>query len=109
MTKTERLLRKWQKRLRLQDWDIRLTKRRPDEVPPDSYGANMVDAHRRESTIWLSEFYPEEMEDTIIHELLHCYTKTLRSDTEIYGDAPGGVSEERLIHTIAGLLRKAYK
>ncbi len=62
-------LRKWQRVLRLSDWDIRLT-----TVSTDwrKSGDVKIDRDNRMAAVLLHESIPEEhLEEVVVHELLH--------------------------------------
>lgn len=62
-------LRKWQRVLRLSDWDIRLT-----TVPTDwrKSGDVKIDRDNRMAAVLLHESIPDEhLEEVVVHELLH--------------------------------------
>jgi hypothetical protein len=78
--RAERLLRKWQRILRLQDWDVSITYGRWHEVHNGAHAhlhhswerheAHIVvrDPDDQKEPVWLGD---NEIEITIIHELLH--------------------------------------
>ena len=80
----EMLCRKWQRVLRLQDWDVFITvKRRADmlEDYQDAYGYCIPNLQSKQAVIVIrSEIdhddapLPYDAEQVIIHELLHLFT-----------------------------------
>ena len=75
------LLTEWQKRLRLQDWDVQVSITRERDMPIDSSrGAIRWNVNTKEA--WLHildpidyppDQVPQDIEQTIIHELLHLH------------------------------------
>jgi hypothetical protein len=66
----ELLLRKWQKNLRLQDWDIKLY---PVEKEWRKTGDIKIDSDDRVAVLMINTYNPKQtnLEELIIHELLH--------------------------------------
>lgn len=109
-----KLIKKWQKILRLQDYDIDVERTKFDgnEIKLGEIG---VDWQNRRATMLLlcdkqlkelkGEGYDEDLlniEHTIVHELLHIYFMT-------GDDAEGNLLIEQGINHIASLLIKQYK
>jgi hypothetical protein len=63
-------LSKWQPRLRLQDWDIRL---HLVETPWRKTGDIKIDSDDRKAVLMINAYNPrqENLEEVVIHELLH--------------------------------------
>ena len=81
VNRCEILLRKWQKILRLQDWDIRLKVVRWNDIIEEALGQHSSRLNTRDSLIKLrnptdhptNEDFPNDFDEelTIVHELLH--------------------------------------
>ena len=111
----ERLLAKWQARLGLRDWDVRVT---VSDDPPDdcliglhhgvpSKRTALISVMSRHS---LASFGPlghrrDEFEQLIVHELLHCFTCVL---DELIGkrakSPPVTLAIEQMVDAIAWTL-----
>lgn len=70
MNELEGLLNKWQTNLRLQDWDIEL------QLVNKNWGKTgdiKIDAHDRKAVLLINGRTPENenLEEVVIHELLH--------------------------------------
>jgi hypothetical protein len=106
------LLIEWQKRLRLQDWNVKI------EVVPRSRieGANgecnyfadkkvatilIADACGQHYLSYVDDDHPEDVESTIVHELLH-----LHVDALMEADSPKTIkrAEEQLIHLLTSAI-----
>lgn len=99
------ICRKWQRRLRLQDWDIKIIFVRQFEMRPDVLGCCEPVIEKKVALIKIVDpiDYPTDcrwgldVENTIIHELLHCHFEPVSKD--------GGVFVEQAIESItSGLL-----
>lgn len=124
-TKTARkALAYWQKQLRLQDWNITVKVARRSDMATNAYGEvspsriyRQADIALRDPTDFADDDGPRErdMEDSLVHELLHVVLKDCRIDAR---DDDGnltseGIAEERAIDALAaaivGLHRKKGK
>jgi len=68
-----KLCAKWQKRLRLQDWNIEQLDFQPFDNY-DTYGCTKLSNNFHDASIHINERWvnsPEQIEETLIHELLH--------------------------------------
>jgi hypothetical protein len=84
------VLRIWQERLNLKNWDIRVELVRPDALEPKTLGNIHWDTNTKRATIDVLSAYdytlpvPEmlsDMEFTVVHELVHLHLSSLpRSD-----------------------------
>ena len=100
----------WQRRLRLADWQVEVDLVRAWDLPtPQSHGCIRIFPDKRMARLalrdpqdyradtWL-EYDPTR---TIIHELLHIYTRTLSLP-----DTPAArLAEEQMIHALSEALR----
>ena len=85
--RAELLVAKWQKILRLQDWQVFVEVKRRRDMPEDykdCYGLCQPNISSKQAVITIrSEFdhddqpLPYDMEQVIVHELLHLYTADL--------------------------------
>jgi hypothetical protein len=75
-------LREWQKVLRLQDWNVRIECKREREMEhPDCHGLNSYSLALKNATIQVRHSldfrdaggFPEDIEATIVHELVHLH------------------------------------
>lgn len=72
-TQIKRIVRKWQKRCLLQDWDVKI------DVGPHTDGCRAcceANPEYKEATIHIdpAKVPDHEMEGTCLHEVLHCLT-----------------------------------
>lgn len=105
----EDLLRHWQRKLRLQDWDIEIRFVSKDEMTGRD-GTVQYHTHLKTARIEVlrpgeerpNAWIPYDIENTIVHELLHLH---LSYFTEQYEPgSPGHLLEEQFVHVMAGLL-----
>lgn len=73
----EKLLRHWQKRLYLQDWEIDVEVV-PRSKMPDQVGELEYVLEFRDATIKVRSDV-DDPEQVIVHELLHCWTRQIRA------------------------------
>lgn len=85
-----RLVKKWQPRLRLQDWHIQIAYGKPEDFSEHNKGAlgeNLVSSLNKECTIHIldpkyivDEGLPStnNVELTVVHELVHCHIPTCK-------------------------------
>ena len=80
MTDLDQALARWQKRLRLQDWDVRVEVKRTHSMEDGALGRSWVQPATRHALIRLLDpqdydpTEPPDMQDTettLVHELLH--------------------------------------
>lgn len=103
------LVREWQDRLHLQNWEIVVFVKRHYDFESPKLGENRWVLAKRQSIIRLLDpqdydptFAPmPEMELTVIHELLHCHFAPF--DRKPDGE-PESIAIEQAIHTIARTL-----
>ena len=75
------LLAKWQKILRLQDWQIKIEFRRKFDMPEYKQGTVGFNAGKKMAAIGIIDpidyspksDWPQDVEGTIVHELLHLH------------------------------------
>lgn len=81
----------WQKVLRLQDWDIKTSiERERDMKIANCNGVITINEEHRSATIRIldpldyspDEPYPQDMEKTLVHELLHIHLIPMTKDYE---------------------------
>ena len=105
MGREAKILRHWQKRLRITDWHIELRVKRWHEMSGD-LGACHVSPELRHAVIDVlapgdtPDGYLMDIEHTIVHELLHVVLDPVAPD----GDDTRGVLFEQAINTIASAL-----
>lgn len=99
---------KWQERLRLLDWDIKVRWARKDEEER-VWGEVEKDVHAKTATIamvspkhpdWGKSDHPRDIETILVHELLHLHTAPF----EFKLGSPHHTTEENLVNQIARLL-----
>lgn len=115
-TKTaQKALVYWQKRLRLQDWTLTVAVVRKSELSTGCYGEVSISRIYRQADIALMDPVDFEasdsererdMEDSLVHELLHCVLKDCRIHTrdDNHTLTSAGIGEERAIDALAGAL-----
>ena len=99
-------LKYWQKRLRLQDWDITIKKAKPKRLEiKGAVGRVEYSVDSKVATILISEKLKskKEIERTIIHELLHLHLAPISQFCE--GDCYE-TFEEQAIESITKALLK---
>ena len=86
----DRLLEKWQRILRLQDWDVKIKFATYGELDGHEGDCNVV-LERKHATIRIlrpehfdatEKDLPYNLEDTVIHELLHIYFEACHIDEQ---------------------------
>ena len=114
MKNLSKLTSKWQKILRLQDWGIHASIRRANEmVNTDAEGECYWTLSLKEGFIHILDpidhnpraIHPPDIEETLVHEMLHLHFAQWDDDTE--GGIP--VSGEQAIECIAQALTKLEK
>lgn len=101
------LLNEWQKRLRLQDWHVQIALTRERDMPIDSSrGAVKWNVNNKEAWIHILDpidyppaQIPQDMEQTIIHELLHLHLVMVAELAE--ESAPINIAVEQAIVCIS--------
>lgn len=103
------LARKWQQRLRLQDWDVTVEIKRAREMSLDGKAGEVVMVlEQRRAWITLRDMTdvdPEEQADndpevTVVHELLHLFTEPLGLPEE----GPRATAEEQMLNAVSRAL-----
>lgn len=104
------LVKKWQQRLRLQDWDIEAVYVGPDH---DGFGNRFGDIHpdlqRRYAKMRVLDPRKREhpdIENTIVHEQLHLHLFPFTCAFD--SGSPEALAEEQAIHAIARALIEGY-
>lgn len=102
----------WQKRLRLQDWDVTVAITAPDEDNPGKQGSITWRVHQKEARISLIDPADKAAQDrgydlecTLVHELLHLHF--IAWDTE--DGTPEDTALEQAITTLSRALVMAYQ
>jgi hypothetical protein len=83
-------LKEWQKRLRLQDWIIKVRLARRYELPEDSMACVNAVLPKKMASIKIldpidydqSIMVPQDMEDSLVHELLHLHLEPIVGDDD---------------------------
>lgn len=87
----EAWVEEWKPVLRLQDWQIRI-EIHGAEAMPEILGANRAIAQKRQAVIKLLDpdeyvssgmVWPYDIEEVLVHELLHCYTHQIEDSQDI--------------------------
>lgn len=105
LNQLRRLVKLWQKRLRVSDWAITV---RRDKLK-EEYGNTWYDPRGMMATLTIAEdmndpnYEDGGIEQTVIHELLHI---VLHGDKDYEGEV---VMQERAINQIADALYRAYR
>lgn len=108
LTEARRLLRKWQERLRLEDWDLTLRWARKDEEEA-CWGLMIPDTHAKAATIvlvrpshpaWGTGDHPRDPEATIVHELMHLPMTAFKTRAGSLEE----VAEENIVNQVSRLL-----
>lgn len=76
--KLQELCREWQARLNLEEWNVAVGINRSADMHPDNCGQIDFEPETCTATIsildpidWLNPVFPQDMEHTLVHELLH--------------------------------------
>lgn len=101
--KLKRLLRLWQKRLRLLDWDITVTLVSQDEIPGQEGHNDWFDEEMRSSILIVNGADEAKIEAVLVHELLHLRL----SDWEV--ETLGDPKLERAINLLTDSFLTAYR
>ncbi len=107
-TRLDRQLRSWQKRLGMEDWNLRVKVVRQSEIDRNSWGAAEWDSNSRNGEIKVLD--PRDynlrggelrvdMECTIVHELVHIQVSPLSTGDEM-------VREEVVNRIMAALMKR---
>ena len=99
-----KLLDYWKPRLGLSDWEIRFEAKHPHDMRSEAQGSCYVTRSRRIAYIEVAEPQAKEhdVEQTVVHELLHCYFDLQDFDAKDYAY----VQSETGVDAIACLLVK---
>ncbi len=111
MKKELAMLKKWQKRLRLQDWDVEFEYLKPHEMVSGicqirwdaEHMSAVISAVRYEDTP-NPDSPSNGIEHSIIHELLHLHLRTVS-----HSDETGRRVKEAAINTLVSALMDAYE
>lgn len=99
-----KVLKRWQKRLRLRDWDIDIQRAKPKRLG-GKYNVGRVEysLDSKTATILVSDKLKnkKDVEHTIVHELLHLHLAPLSQSCE---DDCYGIHEEQAIESITKAL-----
>lgn len=107
-----RLLRKWQKRLRLEHWDLRIRYARHHELEEDTGGSVNQEETRLAAVIFVllpadydtSIPWPHDVERIVVHELLHLWVNTFADMLERSPDNKRYIGMEQTINVVCDLL-----
>ena len=113
-----RLVELWQKRLRIQDWDITVSVHSEAEMAREGYkdvwGICFVGMHKKRASIKICEAVGSDgsldtFESVLVHELLHVMIpgRDLGVSIEDHESAPH-ITYERIIDQLSHILIKAY-
>lgn len=99
-------LQYWQKVLRLENWDVKVKIDRVFNLHPNTQGCCEWTLSRMEALIRILDpadwdpscIYPQDMETTLVHELLHLHGARLPTMEE---NSPGYIALEQMIHHCA--------
>ena len=102
------LCAEWQKRLRLQDWDVKVQLARRWAMEPGNQAECEWNLRKRiavirvlDSVDWNSDTpWPQDQEQSLVHELLHLHFAPFRAEPE----TPQDVAQEQAIDAIARAL-----
>lgn len=104
------LCRKWQRILRLQDWDVKVRLARTwDMQSSDNLGECSYELRKRMAAIRVLDSvdydsehtpWPQDQERTLVHELLHLHFAPFAADS----GTPQDIAQEQAIDAIAGAL-----
>lgn len=110
----EAVLVKWQKMLRLQDWDVKIDVRRGRDFNTDSQAEvtwleekKMAIIHLLDPIDYDNKYFPHDHEVSIVHELLHLHMVRFAAES----GTPEDIAQEQAINALSlalvGLRRKA--
>lgn len=107
----EKTLKKWQKRLRLEDWEIQTHWVEPDELDGD-LGEVFVFPEKRKANIKIARekkdfdysWCPWDPERTLVHELLHIYFEPLAPKNK-----HSKILTEQAVHTLSVALLEEHR
>lgn len=87
MTEYDDRLTYWQRRLRIMDWDLSLAEVPVDELSSElgcGWGAAAIERTRRRAMVHLAMHRgPDEIEITLVHELLHVLLDPLDAEFDL--------------------------
>jgi hypothetical protein len=112
VTTIEELLAEWQKRLKLQDWEIKISFKREYDMD-EKLGSISWSHNKKQASLDLldpidyppTSFDEYDTEAVIVHELLHLHTAFTARPTEGWEE----VMEERAINAISKALVNAKR
>lgn len=115
----QRYCLRWQVMLRLQQWRVKIRYARAREMTTDmgdiAWGRCRINENHLKATVTV--LHPddyeddegrEEIESTVVHELLHLLMNGVRREQKA-PDQAGDVAEEQVINVTAGLLVDLYQ
>ena len=112
-----KLKSKWQKRLRIQDWDIELKLVRHNKFSCGEsglLGACFVESHKKCATVELvderdvTNKSDDPTEIVLVHELLHVVMPMIDLKLEADDSNPSYIAYERVVDQLAKTLVEAY-
>jgi hypothetical protein len=108
----EKKLEEWQKRLRLQDWIIKVRIARASELPEGSMACVRATLAKKTAGILILDpidyepdlMLPQDMENSLVHELLHLHLEPIHmeDDTKL-------IAVEQAIESITSGLLAAHR
>ena len=115
--KLEKLLKIWQKRLRIQDWDIKIKFARQTELGEvtgiTADGSCNVASYSKEA--WILILDPvdrvdssDSIEHILVHELLHVAMPARELKLTFNYDLPEFVKYEEIVDSLSKVLMEAY-
>lgn len=107
-------LLEWQKRLRLQDWIIKVEFKRAYDFPDEALARVNPTLEKKHAFIYLLDpvdydpgfMVPYDMENSLIHELLHLHLWPITGNDE---EGIHRISEEQAIESITSGILSAYR
>jgi hypothetical protein len=101
-----RICRLWQKRLHLQDWDVQIVFTRMFDMTEGKQGTISYNTEKKAAKIEIltpgdypnsSTFRPQDIEQCVVHELLHLHCSGFDSDLTSLQQT----SEEQMLNALA--------
>lgn len=111
------LCKEWQKRLRLQDWEVQISfKRKFDMALAEALGDITYQRESRRAVINIldpldydpAHLFPIDIEHTVVHELLHIPISAYIA-VEFECDGPESLAQEQAINSITTALVNAKR